>query len=196
MRNAKLYVDFWNFQLRWNQEMQGLEPSPRIAWEKVPDVLCSKLPSAMGASVEYTYRGIHIYASVDPRKGSRDERLKRYLHYLGQQTGFQIQVRDRKAKKDSCPHCGQDIDRMVEKGVDASIVTALYEGALNDSYDIALLLSNDTDHIPAIRTVQDRLNKQIVHVGFRRGGNEVRSATWSHILLDGDAAERLKQHHT
>ena len=84
---------------------------------------------------------------------------------------------------------------MVEKGVDASIVTALYEGALNGSYDIALLLSNDTDHIPAIRTIQDRLNKQIVHVGFKLGGNEIRSATWGHIQLDGNIAERLKRPH-
>ena len=195
MRNVKLYVDFWNFQLRWNQEMRGLAPSPRIAWEKAPDVLCSELPSAIGAGVEYAYRGAHVYASVDPRKSSKDEGLKRYLHYLGQQTGFQVQVRDRKAKKDRCPHCGQDIERMVEKGVDASIVTALYEGALNGSYDIALLLSNDTDHIPAIRTIQDRLNKQIVHVGFKLGGNEIRSATWGHIQLDGNMAERLKRPH-
>lgn len=80
---------------------------------------------------------------------------------------------------------------MVEKGVDADIVTSLYEGAINNSYDIALLLSNDADHIPAIRTIQDRLNKQIIHVGFRRGGSEVRTAAWSHILLDGDLADRL-----
>lgn len=80
---------------------------------------------------------------------------------------------------------------MVEKGVDASIVTALYEGAINDSYDIAILLSNDGDHIPAIRTIQDRLNKRIVHVGFKAGGNAVRSATWSHVLLDGELASRL-----
>lgn len=80
---------------------------------------------------------------------------------------------------------------MVEKGVDASIVTALYEGAINNSYDIALLLSNDADHIPAITTIQDRLNKQIVHIGFKRGGNEVRSAAWSHVTLDGEVAQRL-----
>jgi len=71
---------------------------------------------------------------------------------------------------------------MVEKGVDAAVVTALYEGALNNSYDVALLLSNDGDHTPAIKTIQDRLNNQIVHIGFRRGGSDVRSATWSHIL--------------
>lgn len=106
-------------------------------------------------------------------------------------TGFQVSVRDRKLKQADCPHCGKQIDRMVEKGVDASIVTALYEGALNNSYDVALLLSNDADHIPAIRTIQERLNKQIVHVGFKQGGAEIRTATWSHVILDGPLAARL-----
>jgi len=45
------------------------------------------------------------------------------------------------------------------KGVDAAIVTALYESAINDAYDLALLFSNKGDHIPAIKTIQDRLNK-------------------------------------
>lgn len=187
MRNVKLFADFWNFQLRWNDQMKSV----RMRWERLPDVLIAELPSIFGSSDQYIYRGTHVFASVDPRKGSRDEGLKRYLHYLGQQTGFQVQVRDRKAKKDQCPHCTKEIERMVEKGVDASIVTALYEGALNNSYDIALLLSNDTDHVPAIRTIQDRLNKQIIHVGFKLGGSEVRTSTWSHIQLDGDLADRL-----
>jgi hypothetical protein len=194
MRNVKLFADFWNFQLRWNANMKPEnpdEPPVRLAWERLPAILMGELPAIFGTSVPLSFKGIHVFASVDPRPGSKDEGLKRYLHYLGQQTGFSVQVRDRKAKKGECPHCNQRIDRMVEKGVDASIVSALYEGAINGSYDIALLLSNDTDHIPAVRTVQDRLNKQIVHVGFKLGGNEVRTATWSNIPLDGALARRL-----
>ena len=81
---------------------------------------------------------------------------------------------------------------MIEKGVDSSIVTDLFGGAINNSYDIAVLVSNDSDYVPAIRTIQDRLNKQIVHVGFRQGGDYVRTAAWSHIFLDGDIATKLR----
>lgn len=70
-------------------------------------------------------------------------------------------------------------------------MTDLFAGAINDSYDVALLVSNDADFVPAIQTIQERLNRQVVHVGFRRGGDEVRSSCWSHILLDGDIAGRL-----
>ena len=198
MKNVKVFVDFWNFQLRWNDEHKPVsagDPHVRLAWEKMPTVLVAELPVVLGAAEQLAYRGTSMFASVDPRQGSKDEGLKRYLHFLGQQTGFQVSVRDRKPKKDHCPHCSRQIDRMVEKGVDASIVTALYEGAINNSYDVALILSNDADHIPAIKTIQDRLNKQIIHVGFKRGGSEVRTATWGHILLDGEIARRLAEGH-
>lgn len=69
--------------------------------------------------------------------------------------------------------------------------TALYEDAINQSYDITVLMSTDTDHIPAIKTIQDRLNKQIVHVGFKSSGSEIRTTTWSHILMDGPVAQCL-----
>jgi len=192
MRNVKLYVDFWNFQLRWNEQMNVTgKPPVKLAWRTLPNTLVAELPLIFGATEIFNFRGAHVFASVDPRPGSRDEGLKKFLHALNQATGFQVMVKDRRPKKDECPHCNKQIDRMVEKGVDAAVVTALYEGALNNSYDVALLLSSDGDHIPAIKTIQDRLNKQIIHVGFKRGGSEVRSAAWSHILLDGALSQRL-----
>ncbi|HTV90132.1 MAG TPA: hypothetical protein VME41_14050 [Stellaceae bacterium] len=194
VRNVKLVADFWNFQLRWNENMrpENVRDGPlRLAWERVPSVVMGELPAIFGTSDPLAFKGISVFASIDPRSGSRDAGLKRYLHWLNTQTGFDVHVRDRRAKKDDCPHCGKDIDRMVEKGVDASVVNALYEGAINNSYDIAVLLSNDTDHIPAIRTVQDRLNKQIVHLAFKRGGDEVRTTTWSNLIMDGPISQRL-----
>ena len=196
MRNVALFADFWNFALRWNEQMNPDDPNAprvRLKWVRLPEVLISELPAKFGGVSDFVYRGTLIFASVDPRPGSKDQGLKRFLHYLGQEPGFQVDVRNRKPKQAECPHCKEQIERMVEKGVDASVVTALYEGAINNSYDVALLLSNDTDHVPAIRTIQDRLNKQIVHVGFKRGGSEVRTACWTHILLDGDLAESLTE---
>lgn len=190
MSDVKLYVDFWNFQLSWNAEISP-DPSSRvkISWHNLPRVLIDELGTAIGPD-SYTYRGTEVFASVHP---GADHKLRKFLHWLNQNTGYQVHRRDRKAKQDKCPHCNSSIQRMVEKGVDASIVTALYEGAINDSYDIAILLSNDGDHIPAIRTIQDRLNKRIVHVGFKTGGNAVRSAAWSHVTLSAELASRLSE---
>ena len=70
----------------------------------------------------------------------------------------------------------------------------LFEGAINNAYDVAILVSNDSDFCPAIRTIQERLNKQIIHVGFRHGGNEIRTTCWGHIILDGPVSEKLREH--
>lgn len=197
MSNVKLFVDFWNFQLSWNANVRP-EPGSslshvKIAWKDLPSVLIGGLPSVLGPASSLVYKGTQVYASVDPTPGSRDEGLKIFLHnVLGQMTGFRVMVRDRRPKRDQCPHCTETINRQVEKGVDTSIVTDLFEGAINDSYDVALLVSNDSDFVPAIQTIQDRLNKQIIHVGFHRGGDHVRSAAWSHIEFDGAVADKLK----
>ena len=108
-------------------------------------------------------------------------------------TGFRVAVHERRPKTEECPNCGNRYSRVVEKGVDTSIVTELFEGAINNSYDIAILISNDSDLVPSIEMIQDRLNKQIIHVGFNRGGHHVRTAAWSHLLLDGDIATKLTQ---
>ena len=196
MANVKLFVDFWNFQLSWNEHMRPDEDSEhkfvRIAWQQLPHVIIAELPTVLGPSTDMAYKGTQLYASVDPRSGSSDAKLKGFLHNrLGQMTGYDVNVRDRRSKHDTCPHCKEGINRMIEKGIDSAIISDLFGGAINNSYDIAVLISNDSDFVPAIRTIQDRLNKQVLHIGFRYGGDHVRTAAWSHIILDGDIAEKL-----
>ena len=196
MVNVKLYIDFWNFQLSWNRNIKPEDTGEkyvRISWRTLPQVLISELPSILGPTSDMQYKGTSVYASVDPRSGSMDMKLKGFLHNtLGQMTGYKVTVHDRRPKMDHCPHCSKDISRTVEKGVDSSIITDLFAGALGNAYDIAVLVSNDSDFVPAISTIQERLNKQIVHIGFRYGGDDVRTASWSHIILDGDVAGKLR----
>ena len=194
MSNVLLFVDFWNFQLNWRDNMIPAKGESRVSldWQKLPTVLMSELPIIMGSAGDYTYKGTRIYASVNP--SGEDAKLKNFLHnVLGQMPGFRVTVKDRKNKTTNCPHCKEKIQRTVEKGVDTAIATDLFEGAINDSYDIAFLLSADADHVPAIQTIQDRLNKQIIFAGFRNGSHHVRIACWSHLLIDGGVSEKLRR---
>ena len=52
-----------------------------------------------------------------------------------------------------------------EKGVDVQLAVDLLIGAYEDLYDIAILVSSDTDLIPAIQKVK-KLGKQIEYIGF------------------------------
>lgn len=52
-----------------------------------------------------------------------------------------------------------------EKGVDVKIAVDLVVGAYENIYDIAILISSDTDLIPAIKKVR-HLGKQVEYIGF------------------------------
>lgn len=52
-----------------------------------------------------------------------------------------------------------------EKGVDVKIAVDLLVGAYEDMYDVAILISSDTDLIPAIQKVK-HLGKDVEYIGF------------------------------
>lgn len=197
MANVKILIDFWNFQLSWNEHFpfskaKGEGPT-RIDWKGLPTILMGELPGALGSTATpLHFRGASVYASVNPDPGGKDAKLKGFLHnIISQMPGYQVHVFDRKERR-ATDASGTQIIKTVEKGVDTSIVTEPFSGAINGTYDVALLISNDSDFCPAIKTIQDRLDKQIIHVGFRYGGDEIRSSCWSHILLDGTVSGSLK----
>ena len=53
-----------------------------------------------------------------------------------------------------------------EKGVDVNMAVDLLIGAFKDTYDLAILISSDSDLIPAIKEVR-KLGKEIEFVGFQ-----------------------------
>ena len=52
-----------------------------------------------------------------------------------------------------------------EKGVDVKMAVDLLVGAYEDLYDTAILLSSDTDLIPAIQKIK-HLGKEVEYIGF------------------------------
>lgn len=56
--------------------------------------------------------------------------------------------------------------RQREKGIDVKIVTDLFIGAMDNKYDTAIIVSSDTDLIPAIDSIRHRLKKKVEYIGF------------------------------
>ena len=52
-----------------------------------------------------------------------------------------------------------------EKGVDVKLATDLISNAINNKYDMAILVSNDSDFVPAIKEVQ-KIGKQVWNINF------------------------------
>ena len=80
-----------------------------------------------------------------------------------------------------------------EKMLDTHIATDLIGDATFDVYDIALIVSEDSDFVPAVDFVQEMRNKQVVHVGFGSHMNELRSKCRHRIDLGRDRLFRRVQ---
>ena len=52
-----------------------------------------------------------------------------------------------------------------EKGVDVQLAVDLLVGAYENTYDTAIVLSSDTDLIPAIKKIKE-LGKSVEYIGF------------------------------
>jgi uncharacterized LabA/DUF88 family protein len=84
-----------------------------------------------------------------------------------------------------------------EKMLDTRIATDLIGDATFDAYDLAVLMSEDSDFIPAIEFVQEMRGKQVIHVGFGAYNNDLRAACRHRIDLGrGNLARRLQRGRT
>lgn len=80
-----------------------------------------------------------------------------------------------------------------EKGTDVKISVDLIVGAVDDLYDTAILVSSDTDLIPAIRYIKYK-NKKLEYVGFAHSSSLgiQKYANLSRLLLPEDI-EKFKE---
>lgn len=195
----KIFVDFWNLQLSWNDyhKKLGVIDPVRIPWERtLPHVMMNRIDKG------YEYAGTHVYASINP-KSPNDRRLNSFLQTMDLFPGYKVIVKERKPAKavkcshedcrreiKYCPVCKNELIRTVEKGVDTSIAIELFHYALDNLYDKAILVSNDEDFVPAIEYIQRRGN-HIIHAGFKNQGFAVKKACWDHIDFEDVMTELL-----
>ena len=77
-----------------------------------------------------------------------------------------------------------------EKGVDVKLAIDVVIGATDDTYDVAMIVSSDTDLVPAIRHLRTR-GKTSEYVGFSENPSlgMARDNTRSILLLSEDLAK-------
>lgn len=184
---VRIFIDFWNLQLQWNRfhEKRGVKERIKIPWDKaLPAVITRRIDSAA------EYVGTHVYASTE----TGDAGLRRFLHVMDGFSGYAVTVKQRKPASrihckncdeyiDDCPHCTTQLHRMVEKGVDTSVVTDLITMSLDDLHDRAVLVTADADFVPAVEYLQRR-GKKVTHLYFKTLGADLRKACWDHLFLD------------
>lgn len=195
---VRIFVDFWNFQLSWNDyhRVPGKPGIIPIPWEEA-------LPKATVAKVapDAVYVGTHVYASIDPNN-PKDRGLNRFLHAMDGFPGYNVTKKERRPGSppkcnheacrrviSECPFCKNRLTRTVEKGIDTALLTDMVKAAFDDTFDAAILMTEDSDFIPAVKFIQERWTKQIYHAYFRGKSDELRNACWKHIFFDDFMAD-------
>jgi len=191
---VRIFIDFWNFQIGWNDLHSNKEGIIPIPWK---DTLPNVLTAAAAKGQPVKFAGAHVYASVDLAR-PKDRKLSSWLHHgLASFAGYTIEVKERKPRAaikcpdencraliSNCTSCQKPLRLTVEKGIDAAIITDLISFAFDDNYDIAVLISGDADYAPAVRYIQKKSDKQIVQAFFKAHGDELRTACWDHMFFE------------
>ncbi|MDQ2910034.1 MAG: NYN domain-containing protein [Actinomycetota bacterium] len=188
---TRVFIDFWNFQLNWNDRAGG----EKLDWTAIPRVLIAeaqKKVEAAGITEPLALEETLVYASYNP---ATEGKLRGWLEsWLDRQPSFNVKIRVRKSKprKVHCSVCKKDNDTCEcgapfmwapEKGVDTAIVTDLLSLAGEDAYDVAILVSSDADHIPAVEWIQAR-GRKVINATWANDGFDLKRTCWAEIELD------------
>ena len=186
----RIFVDFWNFQLQWNDTA----PNLKIDWPKLPGVLLKKTEMVAGID-NYQYDGTIVYSSVDmttPVGGKHKGWLKTFLD---RQPGINVYTRERKPHPKpvycrecggtiaDCPLCNKPLKRAAEKGIDSAIITDMFSLAWANAYSVAILVTSDADYVPAVENLQAKGFK-IINGAWKNIGYELRGKCWAAFDID------------
>lgn len=192
----RVFVDFWNLQLTFNQRHQkqcdkdGVEYSVlRINWQKLPQCLVREAARLMGIN-SYSYEGTIVFTSYNPKKPEDTKYHKWATTWLDRQPGIQVQCYERRdGGPPKCPSChreisvcsfsdcGQPLQRSIEKGVDTAIATDMIRLAWENAYEVAVLATSDADLVPAVEFL-DLKGIRVVQAGFPPHGSHLARACW------------------
>ena len=115
--------------------------------------------------------------NVREKMESKRRRQAIYLDALGGLNNFMIFEGHFLAKTITCKTCGYSWLTHEEKMTDVNIATELIMDAHNDNFDVAMIISGDSDLVPPILAVQNTYPEKRIVVAF----------------LPSRSSERLKQ---
>ncbi|HYD12872.1 MAG TPA: hypothetical protein VEC11_08490 [Allosphingosinicella sp.] len=200
---VRVFIDHWEFARSWQLEHSKItrrkltEPDRRnaqiesqmIQWALLPDAILKHLSEmAYIGDAPKEMRAIDVYASILKTNDAATNAFRDWLdEELDPLPGFQVHnfLRKQDTSTPHCSRCGADLEKPeLEKGLKTKVACDMLSCAVKDLYDIGVLIMDDAELVPSVLSVQEIFDKQIIHVGARNEGDELRSAAWGHFLLE------------
>ncbi|MEO9257654.1 MAG: NYN domain-containing protein, partial [Crocinitomicaceae bacterium] len=102
------------------------------------------------------------------RVSNNPDKQKRQSTYIDalEATNVKVFYGNYQDGSEECRRCGHIWRTAKEKMTDVNIATKMMEDAFNDNYDMAMLISGDSDLVPPIKAIHLNFNKKRVLVAF------------------------------
>lgn len=109
-----------------------------------------KLCEMFAPAPQYELTGVLYFTAYATHRPNAVKRHRVYVEAL-RAVGVQPVIGHFKRKQAGCRSCGSTWPRHEEKETDVNLALRLFERAYADSYDMALLITADSDIVPAVR---------------------------------------------
>jgi uncharacterized LabA/DUF88 family protein len=165
--------------------MKDYDPSSpnRLDFEKLSEELVKSCHAD-------SYEGTYYYCSYPPSlpgvtQAKGIEKLLKLFEAIEYKTGYTVKKSPRKIRETHCKQCSSKSQITVEKGTDSSLITDMLSLAWENAFDIAILVSDDSDFKPAVEFLRGK-GKKVYHATFTsvKGGQALRKACFSQISLE------------
>lgn len=170
-KRVAVYIDGSNFYYKLRQ--LGFSNLTKFNYRGFANWLLRERPAV---SCRYYVGVIRVRPGGDNAKAEalRKEQQRLFAHLTSPSQGFVVK------QGYLMGHAGV----YHEKGVDVKLAVDLLVGAYEDLYNVAIVVSSDTDLIPAIKKVK-HLNKEVEYIGFAHQPSLAlqRYATISRLLI-------------
>lgn len=109
--------------------------------------------------------GVKYFTSRVSNNPDKQKRQSTYIDAL-ESTGAKVIYGNYQDGSEECLRCGHIWRTAKEKMTDVNIATAIMVDAFQDNYDMAMLISGDSDLTPPIREVHRLFNNKRVFIAF------------------------------
>ncbi len=172
MQRVAVFIDGFNLYF-------GMKDNcPQCKWLDVVALAHSLLKPGQ------TLMGVQYFTSRVRNNPDKEKRQSAYLDAL-RHVGAQITYGHYQNGTTGCSRCGHSWAISNEKMTDVNIAVAMLMGAVKDEYDVAILISGDSDLVPPINAVRQHFPGKQVVVAFppgRHNLNVKNAASGSFIL--------------
>jgi len=181
-----VYIDGFNlyFGIRWQAIKQGSQEEPDPRWYSYLwldlHAMCTRMLTDRQDLVAIKYFTAPIIGGK-----KKKERQNAYLDAIRTLPKVEVIFGRFEPDRKECDYCGKSNLHPQEKKTDVNIATRLICDGLADIYDTAILVTADSDLIPAIQAIKKlKPNKRII-VAFppNRYSKELEDATHAKITI-------------